>query len=149
MKLLRRPISASGRIPDSFCVISMEFLSLSRQTFLPKCLSAAMSDQKRLLFASWVHGILEEYYTSEKPYCCLSTTYKKSIVVPVVFKRLLHDILLHYTDYSSYLPWVGPAFFHVDQSTKNVQNYPKQVVMGNKVTINVNNQPQAINTKLM
>ena len=28
----------------------------------------------------------------------------------------------------------------VDQSKKNVQNYPKKVVMGNKVTINVNNQ---------
>ena len=31
MKLLRRPISASDRIPDRFCVISMEFLSLSRR----------------------------------------------------------------------------------------------------------------------
>ena len=29
MKLLRRPISASDRIPDGFCVISLEFLSLS------------------------------------------------------------------------------------------------------------------------
>ena len=32
----------------------------------------------------------------------------------------------------------------VDQSKKNVPNYPKKVVMGNKVTINVNNQLQAI-----
>ena len=31
MKLLRRPISASDRIPDRFYVISMEFLSLSRR----------------------------------------------------------------------------------------------------------------------
>ena len=31
MKLLRRPISASDRILDRFCVISMEFLSLSRK----------------------------------------------------------------------------------------------------------------------
>ena len=31
MKLLRRPISPSDRIPDRFCVISMEFLSLSRR----------------------------------------------------------------------------------------------------------------------
>ena len=31
MKLLRRPISASDRIPDGFCVIRMEFLSLSRR----------------------------------------------------------------------------------------------------------------------
>ena len=31
MKLLRRPISASDRIPDRFCVIGMEFLSLSRR----------------------------------------------------------------------------------------------------------------------
>ena len=31
MKPLRRQISASDRIPDSFCVISMEFLSLSRR----------------------------------------------------------------------------------------------------------------------
>ena len=31
MQLLRRPISASDRIPDSFYVISMEFLSLSRR----------------------------------------------------------------------------------------------------------------------
>ena len=31
MKLLRRPISASDWIPDRFCVISMEFLSLSRR----------------------------------------------------------------------------------------------------------------------
>ena len=31
MKLLRRPITASERIPDRFCVISMEFLSLSRR----------------------------------------------------------------------------------------------------------------------
>ena len=33
MKLLRRPISASDRILDRFCVISMEFLSLSRGRF--------------------------------------------------------------------------------------------------------------------
>ena len=31
MKLLRQPISASDRIPDRFCIISMEFLSLSRR----------------------------------------------------------------------------------------------------------------------
>ena len=31
MKLLRRPISASVQIPDRFCLISMEFLSLSRR----------------------------------------------------------------------------------------------------------------------
>ena len=31
MKLLRRPISTSDRILDRFCVISMEFLSLSRR----------------------------------------------------------------------------------------------------------------------
>ena len=31
MQLLRRPISASNRIPDRFCVISMEFMSLSRR----------------------------------------------------------------------------------------------------------------------
>ena len=31
MRLLRRPISASDRILDRFCVISMEFLSLSRK----------------------------------------------------------------------------------------------------------------------
>ena len=31
MQLLRRPISASDRIPDRFYVISMEFLSLSRR----------------------------------------------------------------------------------------------------------------------
>ena len=31
MYLLRRPISASDRIPDKFYVISMEFLSLSRR----------------------------------------------------------------------------------------------------------------------
>ena len=31
MKLLRRPISASDRIPDGFCVIRMECLSLSRR----------------------------------------------------------------------------------------------------------------------
>ena len=31
MKLLRRQISASDRIPDRFYVISMEFLSLSRR----------------------------------------------------------------------------------------------------------------------
>ena len=33
MKLLRQPISASDRIPDRFCVIKMEFLSLSRRRF--------------------------------------------------------------------------------------------------------------------
>ena len=33
MQLLRRPISASHRIPDRFYVISMEFLSLSRRRF--------------------------------------------------------------------------------------------------------------------
>ena len=31
MKLIRRPISASDRIPDRFYVISMDFLSLSRR----------------------------------------------------------------------------------------------------------------------
>ena len=31
MKLLRRPIGASDRTPDRFCVISIEFLSLSRK----------------------------------------------------------------------------------------------------------------------
>ena len=31
MKLLCWPISASDRIPDRFCIISMEFLSLSRR----------------------------------------------------------------------------------------------------------------------
>ena len=31
MKLLRQPISASDRIPDRFCIISMEFLSLSHR----------------------------------------------------------------------------------------------------------------------
>ena len=31
MKLLRRPISASDRIPDRFYVISMEFLLRSRR----------------------------------------------------------------------------------------------------------------------
>ena len=31
MKLLRRPIGASDRIPDRFCVISMEFLSAVRR----------------------------------------------------------------------------------------------------------------------
>ena len=31
MKLLHQPISASDRIPDRFCTISMEFLSLSRR----------------------------------------------------------------------------------------------------------------------
>ena len=34
MEILRRPINASYRIPDRFCVISMEFLSLSlRRSF--------------------------------------------------------------------------------------------------------------------
>ena len=31
MNLLCRPISSSDRIPDRFCVISMEFLSLNRR----------------------------------------------------------------------------------------------------------------------
>ena len=48
MKLLRRPISASDRIPDRFCVISMEFPVAELQTFLlAKLPSAAMSEEKR------------------------------------------------------------------------------------------------------
>ena len=52
VKLLRRPISASDRIPDRFCVIGMDFLSLSRrresETRNAKRPSAAMSEEKRL-----------------------------------------------------------------------------------------------------
>ena len=54
MKLLCRPISASDRIPDRFCVISMEFLFAESQTFLlAKRPSAVMSKKKRLPFAGY------------------------------------------------------------------------------------------------
>ena len=50
MKLLRRPISASDRIPDRFYVISMEFLSLSRRIEVPprETSPSAKSEEKRM-----------------------------------------------------------------------------------------------------
>ena len=50
MKLLRRPISASDRIPDRFYVVSMEFLSLSRRIEVPprETSPSAKSEEKRM-----------------------------------------------------------------------------------------------------
>ena len=70
MKLLRRQISASDRIPDRFYVISMEFLSLSRRRF-----SAAMSEEKRLPFAGYVvvnsRVMLASFTGNPATYCYL------------------------------------------------------------------------------
>ena len=48
MYLLRRPISASDRIPDKFYVISMEFLSLSRRRPSARNVPSAKSEEKRM-----------------------------------------------------------------------------------------------------
>ena len=51
MKLLRRPISASDRIPNRFYVISMEFLSLSRRRFSWRNVRSGEEQEETAVFA--------------------------------------------------------------------------------------------------
>ena len=60
MKLLRRPISASDRIPDRFYVISMEFLSLSRRRSSTRNLRSGEGRGETDVFA----GYLPSYFVS-------------------------------------------------------------------------------------
>ena len=60
MKLLRRPIiSASDRIPDRFCVISMEFLSLSRRLSCSRNVSQLRWERRNVCRsqAIWPHNM--------------------------------------------------------------------------------------------
>ena len=56
MKLLRRPISASDRIPDRFYVISMEFLSLSRRRYSSRNVLSGEERGETATFAGYRAG---------------------------------------------------------------------------------------------
>ena len=59
MKLLRQPISASDRIPDGFCVISKEFLSLSRRRSSSRNVSQLRWERRNVCRsqAIWPHNM--------------------------------------------------------------------------------------------
>ena len=62
MNLLRRPISASDRIPDRFYVIRMEVLSLSRRrSILPRKTSPAAKSEEKRMFSKATSKIVPEW----------------------------------------------------------------------------------------
>ena len=83
MELLRRPISASDRIPDRFYVISMEFLSLSRRRSSCKACSRAVKSA----------AIFQENFQKmkEDKYCHSTNTSASSAAKKVILITLLLD----------------------------------------------------------
>ena len=75
MKLLRRPISASDRIPDRFYVISMEFLSLSCRRSSARNVPSDEERGETDVFAGYIYAkynvqimLLFVYTTTHKRY---------------------------------------------------------------------------------
>ena len=69
MKLLRRPISASDRIPDRLCHQNGISVAESQTFLLEKRPSAAMSEEKRLPFA----GKRDARHSLSTPFVTLSS----------------------------------------------------------------------------
>ena len=62
MKLLRRPINASDRIPDRFYVISIEFLSLSRRRSSARNVPSGKERGETDVFAGYVHVFMRDAF---------------------------------------------------------------------------------------
>ena len=62
MQLLRRPISASERIPDRFYFISMEFLLLGRGRYSSRNVLSGEERGQTVVFAGYIFDQLVRFY---------------------------------------------------------------------------------------
>ena len=62
MKLLRRPINASDRIPDRFYVISIEFLSLSRRRSSARNVPSGKERGETDVFSGYVYVFMRDAF---------------------------------------------------------------------------------------